>query len=87
MGSRLARLVAALVHRVTCSALIVETSTEFYGLRTSKTSNRRKRATQPHGSGGKVNQSPPANPAKVVVFGGVRPASRTSSPVQASGAQ
>ncbi len=39
------RLVAAIVDRVTFNAHIIETGTESYRLRTSKTSNRRKRAS------------------------------------------
>jgi len=39
------RLVAAIVDRVTFNAHIIETGTQSYRLRTSKTSNRRKRAS------------------------------------------
>ena len=83
------RLCVALVDRVTFNAHIIETGTQSYRLRTSKTSNRPQASelTQPPASGRKVNRSPPANPAKTVVFGGVSPASRTSNPVQANGAQ
>jgi DNA replication protein DnaC len=38
------RLVAAIVDRVTFNAIIIETGTQSYRLRTSKTSNRRKQA-------------------------------------------
>jgi len=39
------RLVAAIVDRVTFNAHIIETGTQSYRLRTSKTSTRRKRAS------------------------------------------
>jgi hypothetical protein len=44
------RLVAAIIDRVTFNAPILETGTESYRLRTSKTSTRRKRASRPAGT-------------------------------------
>jgi integrase len=41
------RLVAAIVDRVTFNAHIIETGTQSYRLRTSKTATRRKRVTRP----------------------------------------
>jgi len=43
------RLVAAIVDRVTFNAHIIETGTQSYRLRTSKTSTRRKRASRQTG--------------------------------------